>query len=89
MKRLRMHSIETVDGRLFVQFIALIFISALRREMRQSKLIEQYTVRELLLEMEPLTKICYAGKYGQILTEITKPQREILILLKMESPVLT
>ena len=89
MKRLRMHSIETVDGRLFVQFIALILTSALRRAMRQSKLIEHYTVREVLLEMEPLTKIQYAGKYGQILTEITKPQREILELLKIPSPALT
>jgi len=87
MKRLRMHTIETVDGRLFVQFIALIFTSALRREMRRSKLIEKYTVRELLLEMDPLTKIRYAGKYGQILTEITKPQREILELLDIVSPV--
>lgn len=87
MKRLRMHTIETVDGRLFVQFIALLFISALRKEMRESRLIEKYTVRELLLEMDPLTKIRYAGKYGQILTEVTKPQREILDLLKIELPV--
>ena len=86
MKRLRMHTIETVDGRLFVQFIALILTSALRREMQTSKLSEKYTVRELLLEMDPLTKIRYAGKYGQILTEITKPQREILELLNIESP---
>jgi transposase len=87
MKRLRMHTIETVDGRLFVQFISLILTSTLRREMRKSKLIEKYTVRELLLEMDPLTKIRYAGKYGQILTEITKPQREILELLNIEIPV--
>ena len=86
MKRLRMHTIETVDGRLFVQFIALIITSALRREMQTSKLSEKYTVRKLLIEMDPLTKIRYAGKYGQILTEITKPQREILELLKTEAP---
>lgn len=86
MKRLRMHSIETVDGRLFVQFIALILMSELRREMRESKLIEFYTVRELLLEMDPLTKIRYEGKYGLILTEVTKPQREILSLLKIKLP---
>lgn len=86
MKRLRMHSIETVDGRLFVQFIALILMSELRREMRESKLIELYTVRELLLEMDPLTKIRYEGKYGLILTEVTKPQREILSLLKIKPP---
>ena len=78
MKRLRMHSSATVDARLFVQFIALIYMSALRREMRKSDLIKRYTVRELLEEMETLTKVKYSGKYGHILTEITKRQREIL-----------
>ena len=86
MKRLRMHSSSTVDGRLFVQFIALIYVSALRRAMRKSGLIEKYTVRELLQEMETLTKIKYSGKYGHILTEVTKPQREILQSLNIELP---
>jgi transposase len=86
MKRLRMHSAATVDGRLFVQFIALIYMSALRREMRKSNLIERYTVRELLQEMETLTKIKYSGKYGYILTEVTKPQREILKGLNIVLP---
>ena len=81
MKRLRMHTSSTVDGRLFVQFIALILISALRKQMRDSGLIEHYTVRELLREMETLTKVNYSGKYGHILTELTKPQRQILTAL--------
>jgi transposase len=54
MKRLRMHSSEAVNGRLFVQFIALIYISALRNEMRASELIKRYTVRELLQEIRCL-----------------------------------
>lgn len=78
MKRLRMHSQETIDGRLFVQFIALIYISALRKEMKKSDLIERYSVRELLQEMVTLTKVKYSRKYGHILTEMTKSQREIL-----------
>lgn len=86
MKRLRMHSSETVDGRLFVQFIALIYMSALRKEMRASALMGRYSTRELLQEMETLTKVKYSGKYGHILTEITKPQREILKGLKIELP---
>ena len=86
MKRLRMHSSATVDGRLFIQFIALIYMSALRKEMRKSSLIKQYTVRELLQEMETLTKVRYSGKYGHILTEMTKPQREILTGLNIELP---
>ena len=89
MKRLRMHSSATADGRLFVQFICLILVSALRKEMRKSDLIERYTVRELLREMEPLTRIKYTGKYGHILTEITKPQRKILDSLEIANPPMT
>ena len=86
MKRLRMHTSATVDGRLFVQFIALILISAIRKEMRSSKLIEKYTVRELLQEMKTLTKVKYSGKYGHILTELTKAQRDILKALDIQLP---
>ena len=86
MKRLRMHNSSTVDGRLFIQFLALILISALRKEMRASGLIEKYTVRELLREMETLTKVKYSGKYGHILTEVTKAQREILEALGIQMP---
>ncbi len=86
MKRLRMHSSATADGRLFVQFIALIYMSALRKEMRKSGLIKQYTVRELLEEMATLTKVKYSGKYGHILTEVTKQQREILKGLNIALP---
>ena len=67
MTRLRMHSSNAVDGRLFVQFIALIYISDIRKEMRKSDLIERYTVRELLEEMETLIKVKYSGKHGYIL----------------------
>ena len=66
------------------RIIALILISALRKEMRKSDLIEQYTARELLREMEPLTKVKYTGKYGHILTEVTKPQRQILKTLEID-----
>jgi len=83
MKRLRIQSAAKVDGRLFVQFIALTLISALRKQMRDTRLIEKYTVQELLREMETLTKINFSDKYGHILTELTKPQKDILKALDM------
>ena len=86
MKRLRMHTSATVDGRLFVQFIALILISSIRKELRAVGLIEKYTVRELLQEMKTLTKVKYSGKYGYVLTEITKAQRDILNALNIQLP---
>lgn len=56
------------------------------KKMRETGLIDKYTVRELLLEMETLTQVRYSGKYGQILTEITKPQRLIMESLKVTAP---
>ena len=84
MKRLRMHTSSSVNGRLFIQFIALIYMSALRRELRESELIVKYTVRELIQEMNTLTRVKYSGKYGSILTEVTKPQRQILEALEIK-----
>ncbi|MBM3198596.1 MAG: transposase, partial [Chlamydiae bacterium] len=55
--------------------------------MRKSELIERYTTRELLQEMETLTKVKYSGKYGHILTEVTKSQRDILKGLNIELPI--
>jgi len=54
--------------------------------MRKSNLIDRYTVRELLQEMATLSQIKYSGKYGNILTEMTKPQREILSALNITNP---
>lgn len=77
MKRLRVHHSATMDGRLFLQFIALIYISAIRQKINSNKSIEHYTVRELMGEMETLSKITYSGRYGCIFTESTKMHKEI------------
>lgn len=47
MKRFRTHTIETVDGRLFVQFIALANsnLKCASEKMRESRLIEKCTIR--------------------------------------------
>ncbi len=63
-----------MDGQLFIQFIVLIYLSALRKKMRDTGLIEKYTVWDLLLEWKALTQVCYCSKYEPIFTEITKPQ---------------
>lgn len=86
MKRLRMHTSKTVHGRLFVQFIALIYMSAIRKKLRATKLANQYTVRELLREMDTVTRVTYSGKYRGIITELTKSQNKILDELKIELP---
>lgn len=83
MKRLRVHSSASMDTRLFLQFLALIYISALRKRMRSSDILESLTVRELLESMETYVKVSYAGRYGAVFTEITKKQRDILDALNI------
>ena len=86
MKRLRMHSTQTTDGRIFVQFIALILLSYLRNEMRNTKLNKRYSAQDLLHEMETLTQINYSGSYASIITEQTKAQRKIMQALNIDFP---
>ena len=52
--------------------------------MRTSGLIEKYTIHELLREMETIVKVQYSGRYGHILTEVTKAQRDILKVLEVQ-----
>lgn len=78
MKRLRVHLSERMNTRLFIQFIALIFTSAIREKIKKNTAIKNYTVRGLLDEMQTISKIKYSGRYGEIITEISKKQRDIL-----------
>ncbi len=84
MKRLRVQNSQTMDGRLFVQFLALIYINAIREKISNNKELTNYTYKELLEEMDTLTKITYSGRYGSIISEITKKQRIILKAFSLE-----
>ena len=84
MKRLRVQNSQTMDGRLFVQFLALIFINAIREKIRSKNELKNYTVRELLEEMDTFAKIEYSGRYGSIISEKTKKQRIIMEAFPIE-----
>jgi transposase len=86
MKRLRVHSSSRMKGRLFLQFIALIYSSQIRKGIRESELNGKYSPKELMHEMESLTQIRYSGKYKSIITEETKNQRQILESFGSELP---
>lgn len=77
-KRLRVHLSSRMQGRLFVQFIALILLSAIRQTIKSKMPKSNYSVRSLLWELESLTTIHYSGRYKNKLSLMTKAQREIL-----------
>ncbi len=86
MKRLRIHSAAAMDSRLFLQFLALILICRIRNTTREDRILRNLTVREVMEEMETLAKITYSNRYGQIYTETSPIQRNIMEAFKLKLP---
>ena len=80
---------STTKGFIFVCFIGLIIRMRLLNIMRESKLIEEesklieeYTVESLLLELEKIRKVeLQSGEV--IVTEITRKQKQIMEKLNL------
>ncbi len=86
MKRLRVHNASAMDSRLFLQFIALIYISSIRNMIQKDDKLKYFTTREVMEEMETLVKIKYSNRYGQLFTETTPIQKQILKVFGVELP---
>jgi transposase len=78
MNRLRMHTSQTVDARLFIQFIALILLTKTRCIAKQHPSIKHLGVREIFEKMETIVEVTYSGRYGKIITEVDPLQRDII-----------
>jgi len=52
LRRLAVLSEQSLDGKLFVQFIALIFLSYITRKRQENKLFKDYTLQEILDELD-------------------------------------
>lgn len=52
MRRLNVSSEESLDGKLFVQFIALIYLSSIKKVMNDHDLFKTFTLQELLDELD-------------------------------------
>lgn len=86
MKRLRVHTATAMDCRLFLQFIALIYISSIRNTIQADKKLKYLTAREVLEELETVSRIKYSNRYGQLFTEVTSWQSHIMQTFGVELP---
>ena len=86
-KRIQAHSSYNADGRIFVKFIALILHSEIRNTMKVTKLIETYSVRELLAVLSKIRR----SKIGEetMIGEISKTQKQILKGFKITPELVT
>ena len=76
MRRLLVSSERSLDGKLFVEFIALIFISYIHKKMQDQKLYKEYTMHQLLDKLDLIECFLYPGHKLRV-GEVLEKQKEI------------
>lgn len=86
LNRLRSHNEHTVKGKIFVNFLAQIILSKLRKTVDAIPVKERSYMSEtdMLDKVETYTRIHFNGKYRDVFTTPTKTQRTIFDLLKIK-----
>ncbi len=83
LNRLRSHSSATITGKIFINFIALILLSSLKRTV--SKIEEKnrhyWSAADMLDKVETYSKVHFAGKYKDGYSTPTLKQRQVFDLL--------
>jgi transposase len=85
MRRANVSSDSALDGKLFVEFIALIYIAFLHKSMLRERLYKKYTMHELLDELEIIERFDRQGHDPQI-GEMTTKQLDIYKALNFDPP---
>lgn len=83
MKRLRIHSNTAMEGRIFIQFVALILTTYLRGIMKKQGWDRSHNLQEIMSEMKSLKEISIEGKRKKLVTTPTKFQRQIMELYQV------
>ena len=73
MRRMLVSSEQSLDGKLFVEFVSLIFLSYIKKQMQEHELFKDYTIQGLLDELDIIECYKEPGKKTR-LSEITKRQ---------------
>jgi transposase len=90
MSRLRTHGPDTMRGRAFVQFLALVITAQLRVMLqaawdvrmevpKEDRLARRYPLNELMLRLGSYRKTRFPGRYGAVVSAPTKAQRTVFL----------
>ncbi len=78
LKRTLTSSESSLEGKLFVEFVALIYLSYIKNKMEEAGLFSRYTMHELLDELDVIECFTEPGK-APIQGEVLKKQEQIYI----------
>jgi len=86
-RRMQVSSELSLNGKLFVEFVALIYLSYVKKKMQNAGLFEKWTLQGLLDELDTIERF-ESPEHGRVLGEVTKKQEEIYRSLGVEPPSL-
>lgn len=87
MRRILVSSERSLDGKLFVEFVALIFISYINKKMQEQGLYKSYTLQQLLDKLDVIECFSYPGHKFRV-GEVLEKQKDLYIKLGVEPPAL-
>ena len=77
----------SLNGKLFVEFVALIYLSYIKKKMQETGLFENWTLQGLLDELDTIERFD-SPEHGHTIGEVTEKQKDIYAKLGVKSPSL-
>jgi transposase len=85
MRRTTVHSDRTLQGKFFLQFLALIYVSYIRKCMSDNDLYRNYTRQTLIDSLDVIERFEYEGQRPYY-SEITDKQRKLYAAFGVDPP---
>lgn len=86
-RRLQVSSELSLNGKIFIEFIALIYLSYVKKKMQDAGLFDKWTLQGLLDELDVIELLEVPGQ-GRVLGEITEKQKVLYEKLGIVPPSL-
>jgi hypothetical protein len=83
IKRIRVQTDARMKSRLFIQFIAEIYMREIRVCIRGSETCKKLTRKQVFSHIKTIYKVVFKGKYRDVYPELSRLQREILDALNV------
>lgn len=85
MRRLKVSSERSLEGKIFVQYLALILVSELKNRMEQAELFKAYTLEEVLDSFNRIECFIHPS-FGTTMGEILSKQEDLYNQLNLKIP---
>ena len=85
MRRMLVSSEKSLNGKLFVEFIALIYLSYINKQMKEQKLYETYTMQEALDKLDVIECFEHPGQELRV-GELLEKQKKLYVDMGVDPP---